>query len=51
MSYPIEEQNLERQRLLARVLEPITKHLLDGLRLRPDSVALILVAASARQRD
>ena len=40
MSYPIDEQNLERQRLLARVLEPITKRLLDGLRLRPDSRCL-----------
>ena len=40
MSYPIDEQNLERQRLLARVLEPITKRLLDGLGLRPDSRCL-----------
>src|SRR5262249_20224092 len=40
MSYPIDEQNLERQRLLARVMEPITKRLLDGLRLRPDSRCL-----------
>ena len=40
MSYPIDEQNFERQRLLARVLEPITKRLLDELRLRPDSRCL-----------
>ena len=40
MSYPIDEQNLERQRLLARVLEPITKRLLNGLRLRSDSRCL-----------
>jgi SAM-dependent methyltransferase len=40
MSYPIDERNLERQRLLARVLEPLTKRLLDVLRLRPDSHCL-----------
>src|SRR2546430_6142556 len=40
MSYTIDERNLERQRLLARVLEPLTKRLLDALRLRPDSRCL-----------
>jgi len=37
MSYTIDEQNLERQRLLATVLEPATKQLLDTLRLPPGS--------------
>jgi SAM-dependent methyltransferase len=40
MSYTLDEQNLERQHLLARVLEPFTKRLLDALRLRPDSRCL-----------
>src|SRR5438128_5922150 len=40
MSYTIDERKLERQRLLARVLEPLTKRLLDALRLPPDSRCL-----------
>ena len=42
MSYTIDEQNIERQRLLATILEPPTKQLLDALRLPPGSRCLDL---------
>jgi SAM-dependent methyltransferase len=42
MSYTIDEQNLERQRLLARAIEPFTNRLLDAIQLRPGSRCLDL---------
>jgi hypothetical protein len=42
MSYTIDEENLERQQLLAMILEPATKQLLDALKLAPGSCCLDL---------